>query len=267
MAEQSVTLQPGEGKVVSFEATPHEARTYQVSVDGLTGSFNAVELAPPLPPPGTGLPTNTEIEAVKAHVHWKLEHLGFDPCAAVHFTEAQNLAVAEALQPIGALQERIQAEIERIMAEEAIAVEEYYALERYYDGILAEFGKLNIDYFREIIDRMYPNAYAVYMGVPSLKVYLTLEDYQRRQPVVSSYYELLTPSQKEFVDEWDATFIKSYLHRTGSFFSWTAYNGAKGAWAAAQDVGRTYQAQWKPLVRLKDGLEMRVWYCGYPLGY
>ncbi|GAI61248.1 unnamed protein product, partial [marine sediment metagenome] len=42
MAEQSVTLEPGESKVVSFEATPHEAKVYQVSVDGLTGSFEAV---------------------------------------------------------------------------------------------------------------------------------------------------------------------------------------------------------------------------------
>lgn len=41
MAEQSVTLNPGESKVVSFEATPAEARTYQVEVDGLTGSFVA----------------------------------------------------------------------------------------------------------------------------------------------------------------------------------------------------------------------------------
>ncbi len=41
MAEQSVTLQPGESKVITFEATPHEARTYQVSVDSLAGSFSA----------------------------------------------------------------------------------------------------------------------------------------------------------------------------------------------------------------------------------
>lgn len=45
MAEQSVTLQPGESKAVSFEVVPHEARAYQVSVDGLSGSFTA--LAPP----------------------------------------------------------------------------------------------------------------------------------------------------------------------------------------------------------------------------
>jgi len=45
MAEQSVTLNPGESRVVSFSATPREARTYQVLVDGLTGSFAAT--APP----------------------------------------------------------------------------------------------------------------------------------------------------------------------------------------------------------------------------
>ncbi len=42
MAEQSVTLNPGESRVVSFSATPSEARTYQVLVDGLTGSFAAI---------------------------------------------------------------------------------------------------------------------------------------------------------------------------------------------------------------------------------
>jgi hypothetical protein len=41
MAEQSVTLNPGESKLVSFEAIPHEARVFQVSVNGLTGSFKA----------------------------------------------------------------------------------------------------------------------------------------------------------------------------------------------------------------------------------
>jgi len=42
MAEQSVTLNPGESKVISFEAIPREAKTYQVSVDGLTGAFTAI---------------------------------------------------------------------------------------------------------------------------------------------------------------------------------------------------------------------------------
>ena len=44
MAEQSVTLAPGESKTVSFEVTPAVAKTYSVSVDGLAGTFRAVEV-------------------------------------------------------------------------------------------------------------------------------------------------------------------------------------------------------------------------------
>lgn len=42
MDEQTVSLQPGESMTVSFEVTPSVAKTYQVSVDGLSGSFRAV---------------------------------------------------------------------------------------------------------------------------------------------------------------------------------------------------------------------------------
>jgi len=41
VAEQSVTLAPGEQKTVSFEVTPDAVRTYNVSVNGLTGTFRA----------------------------------------------------------------------------------------------------------------------------------------------------------------------------------------------------------------------------------
>ena len=40
--KKSVSLNPGESKVVEFNFTPQEAKTYQVSVSGLTGSFTAV---------------------------------------------------------------------------------------------------------------------------------------------------------------------------------------------------------------------------------
>lgn len=43
MAQQTITLAPAESKVVSFEATPQEAKTYQVSVNSLAGSFVATE--------------------------------------------------------------------------------------------------------------------------------------------------------------------------------------------------------------------------------
>lgn len=47
MAEQTVELEPSESKLVSFEFTPAEARTYEVSVNGLSGSFTAIAPAPP----------------------------------------------------------------------------------------------------------------------------------------------------------------------------------------------------------------------------
>jgi len=45
VSEQSVYLEPGESKSVSFEVTPAVAKTYSVSVDGLHGSFVATEMA------------------------------------------------------------------------------------------------------------------------------------------------------------------------------------------------------------------------------
>lgn len=39
--KKSVTLQPGESKVVAFTYTPSQPRTYQVTVDSLVGSFVA----------------------------------------------------------------------------------------------------------------------------------------------------------------------------------------------------------------------------------
>lgn len=41
MAEQTVSLAPGESKIVSFEVVPDVARTYIVTVDGLSGTFLA----------------------------------------------------------------------------------------------------------------------------------------------------------------------------------------------------------------------------------
>lgn len=45
MAEKTVTLAPGESMVIPFETTPTEAKTYEISVDGLSGSFTAIEVS------------------------------------------------------------------------------------------------------------------------------------------------------------------------------------------------------------------------------
>jgi len=46
MAQKTITLNPGESKIVEFPFTPKEAKTYQVSVNGLTGSFRAISAVP-----------------------------------------------------------------------------------------------------------------------------------------------------------------------------------------------------------------------------
>ena len=42
MAQQIITLNPGESEIASFTVTPNEAKTYTVSVDGLGGTFVAL---------------------------------------------------------------------------------------------------------------------------------------------------------------------------------------------------------------------------------
>ena len=44
MAEKAVSLEPGQSEAVSFEVTPTEAKTFHISVNGLTGSFIATEV-------------------------------------------------------------------------------------------------------------------------------------------------------------------------------------------------------------------------------
>lgn len=67
MAEQSVTLNPGESRVVSFEAVPHEAKTYHVSVNGLTGSFIATMLVGWVSPTGHNDPNNKWVNEERAY--------------------------------------------------------------------------------------------------------------------------------------------------------------------------------------------------------
>ena len=47
--QKTITLNPGEEKSVAFQvAAPSELRVYQVSVDGLSGSFSVIEAPPPV---------------------------------------------------------------------------------------------------------------------------------------------------------------------------------------------------------------------------
>lgn len=73
--KKTVTLNPSESEIVTFEWVPSEARIYQVLVDGLTGSFMAIE-APPVylaPCVYCGATFSTEAELI---AHMNANHPG-----------------------------------------------------------------------------------------------------------------------------------------------------------------------------------------------
>jgi len=85
-----VVLQPGESKLVSFEATPTEARTYQVSVDGLTGSFAAIQPAPAKFEYASDIRKQTGTDAygrLVAYIEVDIKNIGGSPgsCTAAAF--------------------------------------------------------------------------------------------------------------------------------------------------------------------------------------
>ncbi|GAI65047.1 unnamed protein product, partial [marine sediment metagenome] len=105
MAEQTVELAPGESKVVSFEATPQEAKVYQVSVDGLSGSFKAVEAVPEL------ITFSVEVYNIPSHAagsyQWYIDYGGkkhgmIDPQAGIWTPIAAPITVAN-VPPVGQL--------------------------------------------------------------------------------------------------------------------------------------------------------------------
>lgn len=68
---KKVTLYPGETQEVAFSYTPVEARTYYVTIDGLSGSFKAVALLGPWQCPvcGARFATYSEISAHLSAAH------------------------------------------------------------------------------------------------------------------------------------------------------------------------------------------------------
>lgn len=57
MPTEEITLDPGQSEQVSFEVVPVEARTYTISVNGLTGNFEAIGLIPEITDPRITLQT------------------------------------------------------------------------------------------------------------------------------------------------------------------------------------------------------------------
>jgi len=255
MAKQTVTLQPGESKLVSFEAVPHEARTYQVSVNGLTGSFVAVmpgppiEGEPPLPEPGTGVPTEEEIAAVKATVRYRLDHLWFDPCADIHYTEEMNQAMTLTLQPIWDLQERYSQEMERVynecLAEHQDELDELRERLEYLGWIRQEMAEAP-GRWGSVIIASDGSVYAPYTGEYLGKV-----------------WDTMNPEARDYFLDHGGTWYAAY-----AVLYCPALDNEIQAVAAQQSaIGEECYQRQLPLVRARDELYYGYWYCGFPLGY
>lgn len=93
MAEQIVTLNPGESKVVTFTNTPLEARTFEVAIDGLIGTFSAIPVQPER--------VTVTITHKNAPITWKYSH---DLNAGWNFAtyQGETTAVRNAVESIQA---------------------------------------------------------------------------------------------------------------------------------------------------------------------
>ncbi len=106
-----MTLQPGESKVVSFEATPQEAKDYHVSVDGLSGSFKVIEAIPEL------VTFSVEVYNIPSYAagsyQWYIDYGGekhgmIDPQAGIWTPIDEPIVVAD-VKPSGALRATLHA--------------------------------------------------------------------------------------------------------------------------------------------------------------
>ncbi len=102
MAEQIVTLNPGESEVVTFEVTPSEARAYQVSVNGLADSFVATVPLRLVPCVYCGATFITEEELIS---HMEANHPGMPYILSVSLSpseipeESRTLVTTEFFTP------------------------------------------------------------------------------------------------------------------------------------------------------------------------
>lgn len=101
MAEQSVTLQPSEAKAVTFEAIPHEARTYHVLVDGLSGSFVAIRIIANLSGTVTDAETGTPLSGVRVTLEKGIAQTYTDVNGAYRFEGLTAGAIAVFFEKAG----------------------------------------------------------------------------------------------------------------------------------------------------------------------
>ncbi len=187
------------------------------------------EGGPELPTPGTGVPTDEEVNAVKAVVRYRLEHLGFNVCADQHFTDQMNQATTLAMAPIASLQARYQTEIDRILA--------LILTDPDYLGALAEVKRLQ-------------------------QLFTTVNaEYTRTGDINMATW---SPAIRALAIEWQ--FAYYWMAGPGTYFQSNKLTYTiMAAGNSAGLVAQRYQDMVRPLRIARDSLGIMVWYCGYPL--
>ncbi|GAI63060.1 unnamed protein product [marine sediment metagenome] len=215
----------------------------------------------------TGMPSDEEIEKTKALVRSRLDSLAWDVCADIHYTPEMNNKIAQVLEPIWALQKRIDKAREE-MYEQALIDARYYETKEELERQAAEMGQ---------------KCFFCGWEITQIKSYLTsigLVPAGRELGIRWTGEVFLTP---RWAGEPDT--ILGYL--TNLVGGAGAWNTCGASWAQQKIVCVGYyyflkgmhdtlvgiqencrrSIGWDDLVRKRGMLFYGVWYCGYPLGY
>ncbi len=226
--------------------------------DELISIVPASNIEPALPPAGTGVPSAAELAAVKEVVRFRLQHLGWDVCGSVHYTDAMNEAVTVAMAPLQPLVDRFTAEIERVKEECLVANQAQI------DSLTAEIDRLNAlnDYLIWFVYRGgIPLPYHATAG-GAVKQYNAATD---SWITVGHITDWMTPEAKAAYYQYHCTYPSAadgQIYTTELTFTVMALGQQRGLLWQKCTIDLTLN-----LRRQRDSLEIRVWYCGYPLGY
>lgn len=211
------------------------------------------EEEPPLPTPGIGMPTDEEIEAVKATVRFRLDHIGWGVCADIHYTPEMNNLLLKAIAPLEALKVRIGEETIR-RKEECLgdSVEQWRATR---SEIIRRWQLcLNFDY------RKY---------CPCGFRYGYCYDWDKTGVWMCNEFNLATRRPIEEVlriagiwEYWVEGGCHMGEYQPVCTKYWDRIQGLDSGMSLKQD-----QCRQDGLIRKGAMLDYAYWYCGFPLGY
>ena len=233
---------------------------------------------PPLPSPGTGVPTEAEVEAVKAVVRYRLDNLSFDVCASIHFTEEMNRAVEYAIAPLKPLEDRYVAEMDAIRASYQVYWDEMDARMKEYDWVNQKLWLIDANLIASrdpSICHVKPEVICYTEYIYGHWTCMPSNDPLSQHPL-TTIYRYLTPTEVVLINEWEARW-DSFGGGEANYSGGTYYSGAYYTLLVGERqeairheydlLMKEMEAKLKPLGRAVGMLGIPYWYCGYSLGY